>query len=336
MPRNPSPSALLPARPRRRGRPAASAPQDIPRFTLYGDTEGARVDRLHVETLQSRSQLYQGEIDAHVHAGHYQLFWLRRGPAEVALDESRSRCEGPAVIAVPPGVVHAFRFSAATDGMVVTLSPHALTEGDPPIEPAALDALFGRPQVQPLDIGNEAVGRLDSLFEQLGREFGAPGLDSGPVPLWLARAAVWRLAQVVARQSDAAQPQGGARHALHLRFLALVEAHFLEHWPVAKYAQRLGTSTDRLNRVAQQHAGRSALALIHDRLLREACRRLVYLVAPVSRLAFELGFEDPAYFSRFFRRGTGMSPGEYRSTRGGELPSRGILPTADAGRRPTA
>ena len=138
MPRNPSRSALLPAHPRRRGRPAASAPQDIPRFTLYGDTEGARVDRLHVETLQSRSQLYHWEIDAHVHAGHYQLFWLRRGPAEVALDESRSTCEGPAVIAIPPGVVHAFRFSATTDGLVVTLSPHALTEGDPPIEPAAL------------------------------------------------------------------------------------------------------------------------------------------------------------------------------------------------------
>lgn len=313
MPRHRATPALPPAPARRRGRPAANAPQDIPRFTLYGDTEGASVDRLHVETLQSRSRLYHWEIDAHVHAGHFQLFWLRAGPAEAALDESRISCEGPAVIAVPPGVVHAFRFSAATDGLVVTLSPQALAEGDPPIEPAALEALFGRPQVQALDGGSEAVARLDSLFEQLGREFAAPGLDSGPVPLWLARAAVWRLAQAVARQTDAGQPQGGARHALHLRFLALVETHYLEHWPVAKYAQRLGTSTDRLNRVTQQHAGRSALALIHDRLLREACRRLVYLVAPVSKLAFELGFEDPAYFSRFFRRGTGMSPGEYRA-----------------------
>ena len=316
MPRSRATPALPPAPQRRRGRPAANAPQDIPRFTLYGDTEGASVDRLHVETLQSRSRLYHWEIDAHVHAGHFQLLWLRAGPAEVALDETRSRCEGPAVIAVPPGTVHAFRFSAATDGQVITLSPQALAEGDPPFEPAALQALFGRPQVLALDRDDEAVVRLDGLFEQLGREFGAPGLDSGPVPLWLARAAVWRLAQVVARQTDAGQPQGGARHALHLRFLALVEAHYLEHWPVAKYAQRLGTSTDRLNRVTQQHAGRSALALIHDRLLREACRRLVYLVAPVSKLAFELGFEDPAYFSRFFRRRTGMSPGEYRAGHG--------------------
>ena len=59
-------------------------------------------------------------------------------------------------------------------------------------------------------------------------------------------------------------------------------------------------------------ARRSALAFVHERVLREACRRLIYIAAPVSTLAFELGFEDPAYFCRFFKRHTGLSPREYR------------------------
>jgi len=46
--------------------------------------------------------------------------------------------------------------------------------------------------------------------------------------------------------------------------------------------------------------------------LREACRRLIYIAAPVSTLAFELGFDDPAYFCRFFKRHTGLSPRDYR------------------------
>ena len=62
----------------------------------------------------------------------------------------------------------------------------------------------------------------------------------------------------------------------------------------------------------RSETGYNALRLIHNRLAREACRRLVHVAAPVSRLAFELGFDDPAYFCRFFKRHTGVSPREYR------------------------
>ncbi|MEK9951133.1 MAG: helix-turn-helix domain-containing protein, partial [Curvibacter sp.] len=52
--------------------------------------------------------------------------------------------------------------------------------------------------------------------------------------------------------------------------------------------------------------------LVHERLTREACRRLVYIAAPAASLSAELGFDDPAYFSRFFKRRTGMSPQRWR------------------------
>ena len=48
-------------------------------------------------------------------------------------------------------------------------------------------------------------------------------------------------------------------------------------------------------------------------LVREACRRLVHVAAPVSNIAFELGFEDPAYFCRFFKRHVGTGPRDYRA-----------------------
>ncbi len=304
-----------------RGRRPLRARAQIPRFTLYGEAGGGEaVELLHIESIERRSRLYHGEIDAHVHAHHHQLLWLRHGQAEVHLDESRSQRAGPALVAIPPGVVHAFRFEPACDGHVLTLAGRALVEGNPALGPDALQALFGQARALSLDADDEATQRLDDLFAQLQREALAPGLDGGgPVPLWLARAVLWRAAQAVARQARSAgqSGSGGVRQAaLHTRFLALVEAHYLEHWPVHRYARQLGTSTDRLNRVTRAHAGRSALDLIHDRLQREACRRLTYLVAPVSRLAFELGFDDPAYFCRFFKRRLGLSPSAYRDAAG--------------------
>lgn len=303
-------------RPRRRGRPG-TAPAQIPRFTLYGEPSGAAVELLHVEEVRSRSRLYHWEIDAHVHAAQHQLLWLRRGRADTRLDETRIALEAPALLAIPPGVVHAFRFEPDSDGHVLTLGTRALVEGDPGLSPQALAALFARPLAATLDAADASTQRIDALFQRLQDEAGAPGQDADdPVALWLARALVWRLAQLAARRAHAEGQPGGAgarQAALHTRFLALVESHYLEHWPVARYAERLGTSTDRLNRVTRAHAGRSALELIHERLQREASRRLIYLVAPVSRLAHELGFDDPAYFCRFFKRRTGLSPTAFRS-----------------------
>lgn len=283
----------------------------IPAFALYGEADTAGTDLLHVESLQSRSRLHQWEIDVHVHHGLHQVVWLRAGPGEVRLEGQTQHCEGPLLVTLPPGVPHGFRFAPDSDGQVLTLSPQAMVEGDRGGDAGrALDALFAQPRLLPVAAGE--LPRLGALFDNLAAEFAAPGSAGSPVPLWLARALVWRLAQLVAQHEQAAGPAARGQQALFTRFVVLVEAHYAEHWPVARYADRLGLTPERLNRLVRAEAGRSALALIHDRLAREACRRLVYVAAPISQLGFELGFEDPAYFCRFFKRQTGLTPRAWR------------------------
>lgn len=284
----------------------------IPSFALYGETAAPGQELLHIEAVASRSRLYHWEISPHVHQGLYQVLWLQRGAAEVALDEWVQRVQGPAAIVVPPGVVHGFRFAPDTDGLVLTLSARFLVEGEFQAVGEAFRALFAAPGV--LDFSHDAApaGRLHALLRELAAEFAQPSSAESPVSGWLARAVVWRLAQVRAQGEQAAGERGHRHQALFTRFLLLVEQHFLEHWPLEKYASRLGLSTQRLNRLTRAESGRSALELVHERLTREACRRLVYIAAPAASLAAELGFEDPAYFSRFFKRRTGLSPQRYR------------------------
>ena len=52
--------------------------------------------------------------------------------------------------------------------------------------------------------------------------------------------------------------------------------------------------------------------MVHDRLVLEAKRQLAFSNRNVKEICYELGFEDPAYFSRFFRNHTGTSPHEFR------------------------
>lgn len=309
-PSAPSPGAARPGRVERAG--AA-----IPAFALYGEAATPGQELLHIEEVQSRSRLYHWEIEPHVHHGLYQVLWLRRGAAEVVLDERREAAQGRSAIVVPPGVVHGFRFAPDTDGLVLTLSARFLVEGDFQSVGEAFRALFSAPGVLRFSVDDGLTARLDALFCELAAEFALPGEAASPVADWLARAVVWRLAQANAQGWQAGGARAHRHQALFTRFVVLVEQHFLAHWPVARYASLLGLSVPRLNRLVHAETGRKALDLLHERVTREACRRLVYIAAPVASLSAELGFEDPAYFCRFFKRRVGVSPGQFRQQHGG-------------------
>ncbi len=307
-------SARADARP-----PASGRPPSIPAFALYGEHGAPAPELLHIEEIQSRSSLYQWEIEPHVHRALYQVIWVAGGRVRLRLDETVDEAAGPLAIVVPPGVVHGFTFAPGTAGVVLTLNARFLVESEVQTLGESLRQLFAGPRLLRFDDDDaQLVGRLDALLHQLSEEFVSPGAADAPLTRWLAQAVVWRLAQGCARSASAATGRRARHHqALFARFVVLVEENFLSHWPVSRYAAALGLSTASLNRLTREASGRAALALIHERLAREACRRLVFVAAPVASIALELGFEDPAYFCRFFKRRTGESPTAYRARHGG-------------------
>lgn len=82
--------------------------------------------------------------------------------------------------------------------------------------------------------------------------------------------------------------------------------HLVEHRPLAFYAERLGISPAHLNRLARLNFGETVRALIDWRLIAAARHELVFSRFPAQWIAFSLGFSDPGYFNRFFRKKTGM------------------------------
>jgi len=100
-------------------------------------------------------------------------------------------------------------------------------------------------------------------------------------------------------------------------FERLVRLRLREHLRISDYAAELGLSPDHLGRICRAMTGLSAAAFVEARLMQEARRQLAYTRNPISQVAFDLGYADPAYFSRSFRRAQGTSPSAYRAARSG-------------------
>lgn len=98
------------------------------------------------------------------------------------------------------------------------------------------------------------------------------------------------------------------------RYQAKIEECFRELHEVTDYASLLHISAGHLSEVVKMQSGKPAIKHIHERMILEARRLLFHTPASLKEIAFDLGFADASYFNRFFKRETGVTPAEYRST----------------------
>ena len=76
---------------------------------------------------------------------------------------------------------------------------------------------------------------------------------------------------------------------------------------------QLNMSNKQLNTIAKSAYNKTVSSLIHERIILNAKKKLQHPDASIKTIAYQLGFEDPSYFSRFFRRYIGCSPNQYRA-----------------------
>jgi AraC-like DNA-binding protein len=219
------------------------------------------------------------------------------------------------VVWLPAGEARALRVEAGSAGVVVGVSDTLLAAaaGDRPDaaplrEVATRRVVLGAAEPAARD---ELVRSLQAMEAEArgGAHVSRPYLSAH---LTLVLVLLWRLASC-----ETAEPAEPTRHGRGpqrlLRFRHLVEAQYRSHWPVSRYAAELAVSPDRLHDLCVRTLGRTPIALVHQRLLREACSLLAGTDLPVERLAADLGFGGGSHFSRFFRRWTGLPPGQWRT-----------------------
>ena len=276
----------------------------IPTYALYGEAETEREHEwLHWETIQSRSRQHEYRIAPHRHEQFFQVLHLTGGWAGVRIDDEQFDVHRQGVVVVPALSVHSFAFSDNVEGVVLTL-----------LERDILATGIEKPVAGVISAESFAVGEaIDRLIEEADRPGGRHDVAM--------RALIMLLVVALHRARSQPVPQGhrANRAQLHAKaFRFLVDQKFRTTRRIADYAADMAISPTHLNRVCREVLGSSALEVVERRIALEARRQLLFSTLSIKQIGADLGYDDPAYFTRFFTRMLGQSPGSFRGKMRGE------------------
>jgi AraC family transcriptional activator of pobA len=276
-------------------------------YNLFGESADLP-DVVHCETIAARSMRYNWVVSVHRHARLHQVLLIASGGGQATLDGQVHTLRPMQVVNVPVGDVHGYSFTPGTEGWVLTLAAEILDE--------ALLAYEGLRGVLSQCAVVRSTPQIRTTMMQIFAEHAARDFGRAHVLRALSAA----LIGLVARELASGRREiGAADSELFRRFEALLERHHLKRWSVSEYAEALSVTPTHLNRVTRNATGDTASHLVLNRMIREARRNLVYTNLPVSTIAYALGFDDPAYFSRVYAAATGVSPRAFRARlHGGE------------------
>ena len=240
----------------------------------------------------------------------YDILLITRGDGWFDLDDERHRVAPGALLVTRPGQVRRWD-AGAVDGACIFFASEFIRDAFTDARFLDQFAIFD-PARRSGAITLSAPERTQFLrrFRRMGEELRGLRADATE----LLRARLYELLVLINRWYLARYPKAaaGPRNGTIDRFRSLVEREFRRMHRVQDYAERLGVSPGHLNVLCHAHLARSASDEIHQRLLLEARRLLRYTDRPAFAIAQELGFADPAYFGRFFKREAGVTPRGFR------------------------
>lgn len=288
----------------------------IPNYDLYGEqaTPGWS-SSFNFEWIPQRSKIYNWTIQPHRHDSFLQILYLKSGYVEVQIDEVKTRADAPCLLVIPSGHVHGFNFSKTIDGPVVTVTQKALESVAASVMPELLETIR-TPRILSLQSEMRYIGQLMPLFLSIEQESHTHAIGQMAAGMSLLLALLVQVNRIT-KLSGLAESQ--THHTISRKkrqlekFRSLIDRDFRKQHSLQIYANEIGVTVGHLSRLCREVLGRSSLEVINARILQEAERELVYTSVSIQQLAHELGFDDDAYFARFFKKHTGVSPKIYRA-----------------------
>lgn len=245
---------------------------------------------------------------------YYQILFVENGAGIHKVDFNESEIKAPVLYFLAPGQVHDLVFERKkTEGYMINFDgaflDHYLSQ------PNSLNSypFFGiAKSVDAYYINQNKTDDLKNLFRKINRLYETKEKFYEE----LIRLSILELFYIVMSCNEENTESISINNSKNIvyRFEKLIEEHYpKEHYPKF-YADKLAITANYLNYVCKNISGKKAGEIIRDRIILEAKRLLVNSELSISQIAFQLGFDDNSYFTKFFKMFSGQSPSDFRNS----------------------
>jgi AraC family transcriptional activator of pobA len=240
---------------------------------------------------------------------YYHLVFVQRGGSRHWVDMTPYVLKENALYFSAPGQLQLKEKLAPLWGVSVAFTREFLAQQ--PAALAQLPLLLNPQNGHELLLTPADVAFVEDTLARLEAESHRPGEWQQPMLTAHLTVLLTYLSRLYTEQFPGHEPS--ADQLLLRKYRARIEAHFRERHEVGAYAALLHISAGHLSEVVKAQSGKPAIAHIQERLVLEARRLLFHTPQSVKEIAYDLGFADASYFSRFFKRETGLTPAGYRA-----------------------
>ncbi|WP_114822608.1 helix-turn-helix domain-containing protein [Chryseobacterium sp. KLBC 52] len=236
----------------------------------------------------------------------YTLFWCQSGNAEILIDENIFTLEAGQVVTITSGQFHQLK-SVEGELTALEFTLDFFCKNDSDIELIFHNGLFchfGMNEMITVQHPAFFTETLNAIEKEIQEQ---------PYQYLISMHSMVELLLVEINRSKIANgDEIWKPDALFLKFLERVRDHFQDNYQVSHFADLLGTTEAKLNEVSKLHTNKTAQNVIYSLIISEAKRLLLYEKLTVKEIAYQLGFNDPFYFSNFFKKHTSRSPKDYQ------------------------
>jgi AraC family transcriptional regulator, transcriptional activator of pobA len=248
--------------------------------------------------------------DPHKHT-FYEIIWVESGATRQSIDYVSYDVNPQSLFFISPGQLHQFEeWQHVTGGSIMFTEDFLLVDRQDKgklFELSFLDNLYGNPSLQLSEKDfKEVLHTIQLLMNEKGRK---------DYSLSIIRSLLNVLLDQIQRCVDLerGKPFSSKYIVLFKQFKCLLDRSFTQNLTVSQYAEHLNITQHHLNDVVKQITGKTAGEAIRARSVLEAKRLLAYTDNTVTEIADHLGYEDPSYFARIFKKDTGTTPAEFKT-----------------------
>lgn len=246
---------------------------------------------------------------------YYEILWLKSGNGNHVIDTVSYPYSGSVLFMLSPGQLHQIHPVEKGEGHIIKFTSSLFSDTRDLDEYLIKTGLFDNIQSEPLIKLNASIHMiLEDVLKKMEAEFNTEEDDKEKILLAYLKILLTHISRL--KKINITREAAGidVNFSLFQKYKVEVEKQFKTEHSVQAFANMLMTQSRTLNSLSKKFTGKTAGDIITVRILLEAKRELYYNTKSIKEIGYELGFDDPAYFTRFFKKQTGVSPQEYKQT----------------------